>query len=453
MSRVVRNVAAVLALIVLANTVLAPGARGQAPLLEVEKSDATKVLQVGDDGGFVVKGTHQAGTIPAVGRGVRLMWYPRKASLRAGLVGGSEWDDGSVGDVSVALGYKTTASGASATALGSGTTASGGASTALGSETSASGTASTAMGAKTTASGVFSVAMGIETTAGGEAATAMGRRSKATGNRSTAMGEDTMADGPSATAMGTTTVASGERSFAAGHGSKASGLNSTALGEESQAAGGNSLAVGFHTQASGNASLASGTGTIAAGVASVALGSGVTAQGDGSFAFGDRSTSFPVVTGENTFSVRAFGGIGLNTGVFIGCDLPAGQGAWNCTSSRLAKERFEAVDREAVLAKLTSIPIQRWRYLGTSAAHLGPTAEDFYAAFGLGEGPTTIATVDADGVALLGVQALERRTTTLRGQLARVQAENAGLREELAALRERVDQLAGRPTPQRAADR
>lgn len=33
-------------------------------------------------------------------------------------------------------------------------------------------------------------------------------------------------------------------------------------------------------------------------------------------------------------------------------------------------------------------------------------AQDFYTAFELGKGETTIATVDADGVALAGIQAL-----------------------------------------------
>ncbi len=37
--------------------------------------------------------------------------------------------------------------------------------------------------------------------------------------------------------------------------------------------------------------------------------------------------------------------------------------------------------------------------------HLGPTAEDFYAAFGLGS-DAGIGTVDADGVALATIQAL-----------------------------------------------
>ncbi|MGH7629888.1 MAG: tail fiber domain-containing protein, partial [Gemmatimonadales bacterium] len=154
------------------------------------------------------------------------------------------------------------------------------------------------------------------------------------------------------------------------------------------------------------------------------------------------------------FLVRAFGGIGLNTGVNIGCDLPAGTGAWACTSSKLVKEEFEEVDGEDLLARLKAMPIQRWRYLGTSARHLGPFAEDFQAAFGLGDSPTKIAQIDADGVALRAVQALERRTTALQEETAALRAANAALqagnsaiRSELAALREQMSALAGQRSP------
>jgi len=380
-------------------TWLAGAAAAQTPLFEVEKSDATKVLQVNDDAGFVVQGALNAGTIPATGAGVRFMWYPKKAAVRAGFVEGDQWDDANVGPASVAFGLRSIASGSQ----------------------------STAMGADTRAGGDFATAMGGSTTASGLASTAMGGGTKATGTQSTAMGERTVADGAKATAMGSATTASGNSAVAMGNSTQALGGNSLALGFKAAAAGENSAAMGLTAVANGAASIALGDHTIAAGTASVALGTGVTAQGAGSFAFGDRSTGFPVVGGENTFSVRAFGGIALNTGVFIGCDLPPGVGTWACTSSRLAKEGFEDVDGEDVLVKLAAIPIQRWRYLNTRAAHVGPTAEDFHAAFGLGGSSTKIATVDADGVALLAVQALERRTATL-------QSENADLRRRLEAL-------------------
>jgi hypothetical protein len=117
--------------------------------------------------------------------------------------------------------------------------------------------------------------------------------------------------------------------------------------------------------------------------------------------------------------------------------LSPGTADWSCTSSRLAKEDFVNVDGETVLGTLAGMQIQRWRYIGTKAQHIGPVAEDFYAAFGLGEGPTTISTMDVDGVNLVAVQALERRTAELR-------EENAELRRRLAAL-EQAQERSPRP--------
>jgi hypothetical protein len=78
--------------------------------------------------------------------------------------------------------------------------------------------------------------------------------------------------------------------------------------------------------------------------------------------------------------------------------------------------------------------IQSWRYIGTNALHVGPVAEDFRAAFGLGDGSTKISSIDEDGIALRAVQALERRT-------AKLQQENDDLRAQLDALRQQVQKL------------
>jgi hypothetical protein len=81
------------------------------------------------------------------------------------------------------------------------------------------------------------------------------------------------------------------------------------------------------------------------------------------------------------------------------------------------------VDSEDLLAKIAGIPIQSWSYIneGAHVRHLGPTAQDFHAAFGLGSGDTTIGTVDIAGVNMLAVQALENRTRDLRDESHRVQ--------------------------------
>ena len=67
-----------------------------------------------------------------------------------------------------------------------------------------------------------------------------------------------------------------------------------------------------------------------------------------------------------------------------------------------------------------------WNYKaqGRDIRHFGPMAQDFHAAFGLGESDRTITTVDADGVALAAIQGL-----------------NAKLEEELKAKNARISEL------------
>ena len=109
-------------------------------------------------------------------------------------------------------------------------------------------------------------------------------------------------------------------------------------------------------------------------------------------------------------------------------------GAWTNASSRTFKEGFAAIDPADVLERVLALGISRWSYIGSGEGeHVGPMAEDFHAAFGLGHSDRQIATVDADGVALAAIQGLN----------AKLEAENAALRERLAALeRARAGQTA-----------
>lgn len=93
-------------------------------------------------------------------------------------------------------------------------------------------------------------------------------------------------------------------------------------------------------------------------------------------------------------------------------------------SDRNAKRDFESVEPDDVLAGLMSLPITTWRYRNETAgvSHLGPMAQDFKATFGLGEDDRYIATVDADGVALAAIQALNRRVDQLTAELAALRA-------------------------------
>jgi Skp family chaperone for outer membrane proteins len=74
---------------------------------------------------------------------------------------------------------------------------------------------------------------------------------------------------------------------------------------------------------------------------------------------------------------------------------------------------------------------------------LGPVAQDFYQAFGLGDSDRTISTVDANGVALAAIQGLNAKLEAERDALlTKLEAENAALRAESAELRAAQERLA-----------
>jgi hypothetical protein len=224
--------------------------------------------------------------------------------------------------------------------------------------------------------------------------------------------------------------------------------------------GGATVTGGNSNQATGfDASVGGGNGNVASGGAATVPGGGAnTAQGNYSFAAGRRAKALAdgavlfsdstdadfTGTAPNVFAVGFTGGIGMWTSKTFatGCSIPAGGGAWNCTSSRDQKQDFAAVDAEAVLERVAALPITEWRYRSeaSGARHMGPTAQDFHAAFELGDSDQSIGLIDANGVALAAIQGLNAKLDqALRERdidLAAQRAEIARLRAEVTALRE-----------------
>jgi hypothetical protein len=96
-----------------------------------------------------------------------------------------------------------------------------------------------------------------------------------------------------------------------------------------------------------------------------------------------------------------------------------------------------------VLARLRKVPVSTWNYIseGRQTRHLGPMAEDFYAAFGLGVGNASIGVQDLAGVSLVAVKALEQRTAELQQKTAEVEDLRVKLNlmeKRLAALEQAV---------------
>jgi hypothetical protein len=78
------------------------------------------------------------------------------------------------------------------------------------------------------------------------------------------------------------------------------------------------------------------------------------------------------------------------------------------SSSRRLKQGFDKVDGRDVLERLATVPITRWTFAADTEGqpHIGPTAEDFQSAFGLGQVGDGLSLADLNGVALAAIQAL-----------------------------------------------
>jgi hypothetical protein len=107
------------------------------------------------------------------------------------------------------------------------------------------------------------------------------------------------------------------------------------------------------------------------------------------------------------------------------------------SSSRTVKEGLSPVDPSAVLALVRQLPILRWSYIHDPARtiHIGPMAEDFYEAFGVGPDNRSIALNDTIGVALASVQGLYELVEVKDAQISDLEARIAAL-EKLLESRE-----------------
>ncbi|HEX5726414.1 MAG TPA: tail fiber domain-containing protein [Longimicrobiaceae bacterium] len=246
--------------------------------------------------------------------------------------------------------------------------------------------------------------------------------------------------------FGSGVTVSGTAGFSAGASNVCSGFACTAIGYTVRAGGQGSVALGYRTTANNDYS--------------VALGYRASNNTHtGTMVMGDESTTDSVRNqADNEFRIRYNGGVRIrvstaangNTpgaGGNVGCDLTVAVPSWTCASSRTLKENYLAVDGEEVLARLRGVPVTTWSMIGADhrVRHMGPVAEDFYRAFGLGLGETAIGLGDIDGVNLAAVKALEARTIALQAELARKTARVETLEAQLAAVTRRLEALEKAP--------
>lgn len=118
-------------------------------------------------------------------------------------------------------------------------------------------------------------------------------------------------------------------------------------------------------------------------------------------------------------------------------------------SDRSLKEGFAPVDSSDVLARIAALPIESWSYAGgDGAVHIGPMAQDFAAAFGVGEDNRRIDAVDAAGVSLAAIKGLltmvEERDARVRTLQIQVEALSARLEALENAQAVKTEAAAGR---------
>jgi hypothetical protein len=264
-------------------------------------------------------------------------------------------------------------------------------------------------------------------------------------------GAGTTDDRPFATVGGgMINTASGVTSTVAG------GFNNTASGETSTIGGGlasrasggfSTIVGGYNGDASGwGSTVAGGSQNRADGSYSFVAGHNAWAGESGCFVWSDNSSVLDrIYCGiQNAFFARAKGGFYLITGGseisgYTGAHLAPGSTSWTTFSDRNGKENVADVDARVVLDKVVAMPVTTWNWKNQDATirHIGPMAQDFHLAFGLGETEMGINTVDADGVALAAIQGLN----------AKLEAKLAERDRQISELQRAVEKLLARTQP------
>ncbi len=334
-------------------------------------------FKVFQNGSMVVTGNLGIGVSPMQGKGYRTSWDSYKGAFRSGYAD-AEWDDANVGFFSWAGGSNSTAVGLYALAFGDTNAAESTSSIVFGSGNQVKGAAGFSAGAGNRVCDTYGVALGNNAKSGGPL------------------------------------------------------INGRCDPDSFNIHGLAAVAIGYNVTADQDHTTAMGK---------FASNNGFT----GTFVWSDGSATASADTFRNTanneFAARATGGFRFRTNLAgtTGCNLPAGSGVFNCTSSRLTKENFETVNGEELLASLRKVPVTTWNYIaeGVQSRHIGPMAEDFYETFKLGTNNTTIGVQDLASVAFAATKALEERTAQLQAKTAEVDE----LRARLMSLEERLANL------------
>jgi trimeric autotransporter adhesin len=104
------------------------------------------------------------------------------------------------------------------------------------------------------------------------------------------------------------------------------------------------------------------------------------------------------------------------------------------------KHNLKKIDGKKVLAKLAAMPVYQWQPKGQNShiLHMGPMAQDFMKAFGMGEDDKLIGMQDADGVALAAIQGLNQIVKAKDAEIDLLKRANVRILQDMAAIKKRL---------------
>ena len=153
----------------------------------------------------------------------------------------------------------------------------------------------------------------------------------------------------------------------------------------------------------------------------------------------DRRWRFSVT--NTAFAINNLDEAGTEFKSFNNGDLEIG-GALFENSDRNSKQDIVAVDHLSVLDRIVALPISEWSYKDApNQRHIGPMAQDFHTAFGLGADDKHISARDMAGVSLAAIQALDAELKTRDAEVERLNAELDAQRAQTEALLSRLELL------------
>lgn len=284
----------------------------------------------------------------------------------------------------------------------------------------------------------YSIAVGNSAQVQAANGIAFGRNTNVNQQYGMALGDGAQSHGNSGVAIGQNTYTNGSGAVTIGKSSQAQASSAVALGESAYTNGSGAVTIGKSSQAQGSYAISIGQSSYTNSTDGIAIGRSSQAQGSNTIVIGynvyNGNSNTASIGNSSITSVKLSGASSNSYALIVGTSSSNGNGAyltkggvWTNASDVNLKDDITAVDANEVLAKVVAMEVNKWKYIGTDEYHIGPMAQDFYAAFELGIDTNRISTIDPAGVALVSVKALNEKIEIQETRIAELIRANAAL--------------------------